>query len=451
MRYDPNVHSSSLRHQLINQHKDIIGNTKTFDGTTLYLPFALKDRVTEFVSVNKNDESQVKVMIIFKKKKRLSECIQLYNVLFDRIMKTMEFVRFGRKRFDPSAPKIIPQHKLEVWPGYVTAVDEYEDGVMLCLDVSHRVLCQSTVLDLMRNAYRSDKNNFQTQVMSSLLGAVVLTRYNNCTYRIDDVKFDTNPMDSFEMNGKLVTYVDYYKSQYNIDIQDKKQPLLIHHEERRIIGKTEKETITFCLIPEICYLTGLTDEMRKDFKVMRDIATFTRVTPNQRLQSFRQFCENLDKIPAAKEILTNWGLTLDKSPLPMVARQLEVEQIAFKDKSYSAGPGADFSKYVTSNEILEAIDLRSWIVIHTKNDTNCAQAFVELMGRNSKPMGISVARPAMHMLENDRTEMYIQALRKLIVSNVQIIVVICPTSRDDRYAAIKKVCCAELPIPSQVS
>lgn len=450
VRYNPNIHSSSLRHQLINQHKDIIGNTKTFDGTVLYLPIALKDRVTEFVSINKNDETNVNVTIIFKKKKRLSECVHLYNVLFDRVMKTMEFVRFGRKRFDPSAPKLIPQHKLEVWPGYVTAVDEYEDGVMLCLDVSHRVLSQSTVLDLMRNVYRSDPNNFQTKVMSALLGAVVLTRYNNRTYRIDDIKFDTSPMDTFEMNGKMVSYVDYYKSQYNIDIKDKKQPLLIHHEERRILGKTEKESITFCLLPEIVFLTGLTDEMRNDFKVMRDIATFTRVTPNQRLISFRQFCENLDKIPAAKEILLNWGLTLDKRPLSMAARQLDQEKIDFKHKSYSAGAGADFGKYVTSNEILDAIDLRCWIVIHTMNDTKYAKAFVECMDRNCKPMGISVATPKLIMLDNDRTEVYIQTLRKCIVSGVQIVVVICPTSRDDRYAAIKKVCCAELPVPSQV-
>ena len=37
--------------------------------------------------------------------------------------------------------------RLEVWPGYVTAVNEFEDGLMLCCDVSFRVLRTSTVLD----------------------------------------------------------------------------------------------------------------------------------------------------------------------------------------------------------------------------------------------------------------------------------------------------------------
>lgn len=72
------------------------------------------------------------------------------------------------------------------------------------------------------------------------------------------------------------------------------------------------------------------------------------------------------------------------------------------------------------------------------------------MGRNSGPMGITVSRPDVVQLNDDRTETYIQALRSKITTSTQIVVTICPTSRDDRYAAIKKVCCSEIPVPSQV-
>lgn len=33
----------------------------------------------------------------------------------------------------------------------------------------------------------------------------------------------------------------------------------------------------------------------------------------------------------------------------------------------------------------------------------------------------------------------------------QIVVAVFPTARDDRYSAVKKVCCVEKPVPSQVS
>ena len=39
--------------------------------------------------------------------------------------------------------------RLEVWPGFVTAIQEYEDGVMLCCDASYRVIRKETVSELM--------------------------------------------------------------------------------------------------------------------------------------------------------------------------------------------------------------------------------------------------------------------------------------------------------------
>ena len=54
-------------------------------------------------------------------------------------------------------------------------------------------------------------------------------------------------------------------------------------------------------------------------------------------------------------------------------------------------------------------------------------------------------------IPNDRTETYLQVVRREICSSLQLVVVIFPTSRDDRYAALKKLCCCENPVPSQVS
>ena len=32
----------------------------------------------------------------------------------------------GRYYYDPKRPVPIPQHKLELWPGYITAIEHYE-------------------------------------------------------------------------------------------------------------------------------------------------------------------------------------------------------------------------------------------------------------------------------------------------------------------------------------
>ena len=34
---------------------------------------------------------------------------------------------------------LLPLFRLDIWPGYVTSVDEFEGGLQLQVDVSHRV------------------------------------------------------------------------------------------------------------------------------------------------------------------------------------------------------------------------------------------------------------------------------------------------------------------------
>ncbi|KAL1389146.1 hypothetical protein pipiens_012593 [Culex pipiens pipiens] len=43
-----------------------------------------------------------------------SEHIQFYNIVFQRIMKVLKIIEMGRKNFDPSAPKLIQQNRLEI-------------------------------------------------------------------------------------------------------------------------------------------------------------------------------------------------------------------------------------------------------------------------------------------------------------------------------------------------
>lgn len=170
VRFSPVVDNMQFRFKYLMQHREFIGNTKTFDGVILYLPRRLPETITNLISKNIVDESNINVEIIYKRQKRLGECMQLYNVLFEKVFKILDYLRVGRKNFDPTAPQLVPQHKLELWPGYVKSVEELEAGLMLTLDVSHRVLATRTVLELMSDAYRVNKNTFKEEVHKALIG-----------------------------------------------------------------------------------------------------------------------------------------------------------------------------------------------------------------------------------------------------------------------------------------
>ena len=52
---------------------------------------------------------------------------------------------------------------------------------------------------------------FRDEVFNQLIGNIVLTRYNNKTYRVDDIMWDENPMTTFIYRNGHITYYDYYK------------------------------------------------------------------------------------------------------------------------------------------------------------------------------------------------------------------------------------------------
>ena len=63
-------------------------------------------------------------------------------------------------------------------------------------------------------------------------------RYNNKTYRVDDVDFKTKPSDEVELKSGRISYIDYYQKNYDITIRDHNQPLLIHRSKTKIQGNT---------------------------------------------------------------------------------------------------------------------------------------------------------------------------------------------------------------------
>lgn len=59
---------------------------------------------------------------------------------------------------------------------------------------------------------QSNKNNYKDECVRELVGCVVLTRYNNQTYRVDDINWDLNPQSTFTLRkGETLSYQEYYK------------------------------------------------------------------------------------------------------------------------------------------------------------------------------------------------------------------------------------------------
>lgn len=215
--------------------------------------------------------------------------------------------QFNRNYFDLKSAIFIPQYKLEVLPGFAVTCEEYQGGLMLCLDAQHRMLRTQTVYDLLIELKSIARDRYKEEAYKLILGSSVLTRYNTKNYIIDEIMWDGSPLDTFQTStGQSITYIDYYKNQHNLIIKDHHQPLLLHKQKLKKGGpKDQGEERLVCLIPELCHLTGLTDQMRADFKVMQSVAQHTRLTPPQRMRALQVYMKQVNENADAKKILSD--------------------------------------------------------------------------------------------------------------------------------------------------
>ena len=58
-------------------------------------------------------------------------------------------------------------------------------------------------------------------------------RYNNRSYKIDELDFESSPTSTFDnRKGGTTTFSDYFKKMYDITVRDQNQPLIVSFVKR---------------------------------------------------------------------------------------------------------------------------------------------------------------------------------------------------------------------------
>uniref|UniRef100_A0A667ZC07 Piwi-like protein 2 n=1 Tax=Myripristis murdjan TaxID=586833 RepID=A0A667ZC07_9TELE len=429
--FSPNVESSAMRFGMMKDHRSTTGEVVAFDGSILYLPVKL-DNVVVLKSVRRTDSEEIEIKIQMTKILPPSSdlCIPFYNVVLRRVMKILGLKLVGRNHYDPESAVILGKHRLQVWPGYSTCIKHTDGGLYLNVDVSHKVLRNDSVLDVMKVMYQQSSENFQDACTKELIGSIIITRYNNRTYRIDDIEWNKSPKDTFTLHdGSQTTFLDYYSKNYGITIHEMDQPLLIHRpKERSKPGGKQIITGEILLVPELSFMTGIPEKMRKDFKAMKDLTMHINVGSEQHTHSIMQLVKNINTNPKTLQELSGWGL--------------EIREIHLAE--------ACFVSLLTALSFFQ-IPLNVWAIFFPRRCAEQADELVSIFQKVAGPIGQRLERPIRVELRDDRTETYVKSIHSQLNSdaNIQLVVCIMVGNRDDLYIAIKKECCIKSPIPSQ--
>uniref|UniRef100_A0A2K5ZJ95 Piwi-like protein 1 n=1 Tax=Mandrillus leucophaeus TaxID=9568 RepID=A0A2K5ZJ95_MANLE len=450
--YKPDIEDGNLRTILLDQHRRKFGECHIFDGNSLLLSRPLKERRVEWLSMTK-DKKFVKITVEFSKEIRPTspDCLRYYNILFRRTFKLLDFEQVGRNYYTKKKAIQLYRHgtSLEIWLGYVTSILQYENGITLCADVSHKLLRIETAYDFIkRTSAEAQTGNIREEVTNKLIGSIVLTKYNNKTYRVDDIDWKQNPEDTFNRSdGSKITYIDYYRQQHKEIVTVKKQPLLVSQGRwKKGLTGTQREPIL--LIPQLCSMTGLTDEIRKDYSTMKELAKHTRLSPRRRHHTLKEFINTIQDNKKVRDLLQLWDLKFDTNFLSVSGRVLKNANIVQGRRMVKANSQGDWSREIRELPLLNAMPLHSWLILHSRSSYREAMSLKSHLQSVTAPMGITMKPAEMIEVDGDANS-YIDTLRKYTRPTLQMVICILPNDDKHRYDSIKRYLCTKCPIPSQ--
>nr|CAI5824559.1 unnamed protein product [Callosobruchus analis] len=444
--FNPAVDQTRDRKRLLREALQDVGiNGYLFDGTNMYTPQRLHpDPLDKFVQ-NEGENIRVTVRLVGDVSWGDRHYIQLFNIIIRKCLTFMKFQLVGRDYYDPNSKIAVHEHKLELWPGYFTSIRQHENNILMACDVTFKVMRRDNCYDMLLGC---QSPNPQREFQQQIIGSIVMASYSNKTYRIDDVDFNTTPQHSFKMkDGSECTYMDYYAKRYNICIQVKNQPMLVSRSKPREIRAGMPETIY--LVPELCQLTGLTDRQRDNFHLMRALADHTRIGPPQRIQKLKEFS---DRCPEAIQELKRWDLKFSQDLVKFQGRVLPPETIVGGgNKKYSAGPQADWTRDLRSLPMFDPAQMsRLAVICPVKFKQSCSE-FIQCLQRAARGMEWDIGQPKIFDINDDRSHTYLEKIEEIISkANPTMIMCISPNNSADRYSAIKKKCCVDRGVPTQV-
>lgn len=205
------------------------------------------------------EELKGEVSTISKKGNKVT---QMINIILKQAVRDLKYVEIGKfsKFFDISKKIELEKTDLIIYKGMQFNTLPTAKNIFLMTDYACRILRKQTALQFL--------GPINSNSESLIVGESVITQYNNFqTYKIDRLDTTKNPRSTFlwSKTNLQISFAEYYKQRYGKIVKDLNQPLLVtirkFREPNSNIVKTEENY----LIPELCNMTGLTEQQRNDF------------------------------------------------------------------------------------------------------------------------------------------------------------------------------------------
>jgi aubergine-like protein len=387
---------------------------------------------------------QMKATWVQQIKKEDVDMLNFFKIFLNRLMERGGLLQVGfGKHFDPSRSRDLNQ--CSVWPGYSTSLSTFESGVLFTVNPTNKFIMERSAYDVIKGT-RSGGNT-KENIAKELHGRGVMTTYNRKVYRIEEVSYDHSPKDTFVLKERKMTrevsYVDYYKEKYNVEIKDPDQPLLVHVNERTL----QK----IFLIPECCLLTGITDELKaKNSREMREILFANAETKYKRIQTYFDHLLNNEK---CKQMMEQWKVTLSDKPLEIDAVQLHPGSILIgNNKSIDLVRTPEFDREI--KDLMDMPQLNKWAVFYPRRFKKEAEALLKELQNCLRDFKYPCSPPRRVEIDNDNIDTWKSSIKDTLGehkdTSCAIFIIQGKKQASPVYHELKQMLIRDIPIPSQM-
>jgi aubergine-like protein len=192
-----------------------------------------------------------------------------------------------------------------------------------------------------------------------------------------------------------------------------------------------------------------------DFTFRRDLDSLTKLNCQARYDKLVDLIDTINHNPEAKSELRKWDMSFNKDVIKFETRVIAQNKILFGNSQIDKAEAHGWNTELQRARHISTIRLEHWAIFYMPREHDICLTVQQEIIEISRPMGFVIDKPKLVRLQESRgrpTDLFVQAIKQELERNCRIQIVICitPNNAKDTYDAIKRVCCIEYGVPSQV-
>lgn len=331
------------------------------------------------------------------------EIIRFLNVVLKTFMEANNFDSYGKRGTFFSKDEA--PHRLEkgisILPGFKLNIDRYLDGKLrLNIDTSFRISSTFSILHEFNEAiaYSTDMDGAKSKFTSENIVGKSFSILNDLNRMVKIMGVDPKmtlsspcPYEGYK------TMREYFEDKYEVKLKDSKQFILFSETKKRVDtpgNANKKETIIERVYypSEILYGLGLKDAHKKNFHIMKQVGSVTKMDPAKKMKAILG-CAKL-----FKSICPEVGLGLSKiEQTPVDTKILSAPEFSVRNNTKRANNGIIYFK----EEIFhKEAQISNWAFVYEGNDGYSDDFYIE-MEKAVSQMGVKIEEPYLYKMNRN--------------------------------------------------